>query len=59
MAVEYIGFLVKLWQFCFNSFANDYSPVFEVAEYEYEVRTLKFKTETNIAVKNMILVKHR
>ena len=43
MAIEYIIFLVKLWPFCSNSFANGYSEVFKVADYESEVKISKFK----------------
>ena len=31
-------FLVKLWRFCSNSLRNGYPGVFEVADYESEVR---------------------
>ena len=36
-------FLVKLWQFCSNLLENGYLGVFEVSDYESEVRILKFK----------------
>ena len=42
MTVKYM-ILVKLWQFYFNSLRNSYFAVFEVADYEYEVRIIKFK----------------
>ena len=36
-------FLVKHGQFCSNLLRNGYSEVFEVADYESEVKILKFK----------------
>ena len=43
-------FLVKLWQFCSNLLRNGYLGVFEVSDYESEIRTSNFK----MAVKYMI-----